>query len=332
MKRTAATLIVVFSLGAGEQPVQETPQKNARPEPVVVYVSYEDQDYLPSLFTGFTRETGIPVSVRHRPERQIVDEVVEKRGSTPADVLLTRSVHGVWRAADEGALRPLQSDEVPGAVPDWLRDPDNYWTAIGLSSIEVVCNAQSPADCASVVNYQDLGKPEFRGRLCLSVSSLAANRTLIAALIADHGVRPAELIVRGWIANLALPPFETEAALLEAVESATCGVGVASGPALHDFGWPTDAATWPQPGYVDVAAVGIGRHARSPDAARRLVEWLVEHAAQAAQTDAIGLRPVDPRMAQARQGFPTPESRRNVGVSGLYETDAVKLAERARWR
>ena len=332
MKRTAASLLAVLSLGACEQPVQDAPKQTARPEPVVVYASYEDEDYLPSLFARFTQETGIPVSVRHRPERQIVSEVVEKRGSPPADVLLTRSVHGAWRAADEGALLPLQSDKVPGAVPGWLRDPDDYWTAIGLSSIEVVCNADSRADCDSVVNYQDLGKPEFKGRLCLSESSLAANRTLIAGLIADHGVRPAELIVRGWIANLALPPFETEAALLDAVASGTCSLGVASGPALHAFGWPTDAATWPQPGYLDVTAVGIGRHARNPDAARTLVEWLVEQAAQAAQADAIGLQPVDPRMPQARLGSPAPESKRNVGVSGLYETVAVKLAERARWR
>ena len=32
---------------------------------------------------------------------QIVNEVIEKRGSPPADVLLTRSVLGAWRAADE---------------------------------------------------------------------------------------------------------------------------------------------------------------------------------------------------------------------------------------
>ena len=326
MKKLAAVAFAAFALVACERPVEQTPGSTSRPEPVVVYASFEDENYLPSLFAGFTRETGIPVTVRHRAEGQIVSEVIEKRGSPPADVLLTRSAHGIWRASDEGALRPLQSEAVPAGVPGWLRDPDGYWTAIGFSPAQVACSTERQEDCDAVEAYEDLARPEFRGRLCLSASSLAINRTVIAGLIADHGLRPAELIVRGWVANLALPPFESRAALLQAVEAGTCRLAVVSGFAVHDFDRPTIATTWPQPGYFDVVAVGINRHARSPDSARRLVEWLVEDAAQAAQYEAIGLRPVD-----AGLPFPPPEGTRNANAVGLYETDAIKLAERARW-
>lgn len=332
MKQAAASLLVLLSLGACERPAPEPPAPGTRPEPLVVYASYEDENYLPSLFAEFTRETGIPVSVRHRPEQQIVAEVIEKRGSPPADVLLTRSVYGVWRAADEGALRPLQSDAVSAVVPGWLRDPDGYWTAIGFSSIDVVCGADSQSDCQAVGAFEDLGNAEFEGRLCLSSSSLAVNRTLIAGLVADYGVRPAELIVRGWIANLALPPHDTEEALLQAIAAGTCSLGVVSGLALHEFGRPAVAATWPQSGYYTVVAVGIGRHARSPDSARRLVEWLVGDRAQAAQFEVSALRPANPAVPAGSFGFTAPEGRGNSGVFGLYESDAVKLAERARWR
>ncbi|MDH3587232.1 MAG: ABC transporter substrate-binding protein [Gammaproteobacteria bacterium] len=331
MRRAAACLLAMLALCACERPAVEAPRETARPEPVVVYASYEDQNYLPSLFAEFTREIGIPVSVRHRPEQQIVNEVIEKRGSPPADVLLTRSVHGVWRAADEGALRPLQSETVSGFAPGWLRDPDGYWTAIGFSTLDVVCNASSGADCDAAAAYENLGQAEFRGQLCLSSSSLAINRTLIAGLIADHGVRPAELIVRGWMANLALPPHETEEALLEAVEAGTCGLGIVSGLAFQDFSGSTVVSSWPQRGYFNVVAVGIGRHARSPDSARRLVEWLVDRGAQAAQYAATGLRPVNPDVPAHPFEFPAPVERRNAGIAGAHESDAVKLAERARW-
>jgi iron(III) transport system substrate-binding protein len=330
MRRTAGFLLALAALSACDRPAPEAPRETARPEPVVVYASYEDRNYLPSLFAGFTRETGIPVTVRHRPEEQIVSEVIEKRGSPPADVLWARSVHGAWRAADEGALRPLQSDSVSGLVPPWLRDPDGYWSAVGFSTIDVVCSADIQGDCESVRAYEDLGNPEFRGRLCLSLSSLPVNRTLIAGLIADHGVRPAELIVRRWVANLAVPPRETEQDLLQDVAAGTCGLAVVSGLAIHEFGVPTMVATWPQPGYLDVTAVGIGRHARSPDAARRLVEWLVANDAQAAQYKAIGLRPVSPGVSVPPLEFPNAE-RRHAGVAGIHEADAVRLAERARW-
>ena len=324
MSNRGFLLVSVLVLYACEQPAGGPATLESRPEPVVVYASYTDENYLPSLFAQFTRDTGIPVTLRHRPESQLVSEVIENRGSPPADILLTRSVHGVWQAADEGALLPLQSEKIPGIVPDWLRDPDGYWTATGFATIDVVCSANSRVDCNVVGTFEDLGKPELRSRLCLSSSSLAVNRTLIANLVADHGVRPAEIILRGWIANLALPPFGTEEALLQAIEAGNCGIGVVSALAFHRFDRPTVAARSPQPGYVDVEAAGIGRHARSPDAARRLIEWFVTNEVQVALPQASGLKP-------ANAAAPA-DSFRNAGIAGAYEVDAVKLAERASWR
>ena len=332
MRGRVLCLTAVLVLCACEKPAVEPVERENRPEPVVVYASYADEDYLPSLFAKFTRETDIPVTVRHREERQNVSEVIEKRGSPAADVLLTRSVHGVWLAADEGALLPLQSETITGSVPDRLRDPDGYWTAIGFAPINVVCSANSQVDCSEIAKYEDLGKPAFNSRVCLSSSSLSVNRSLIANLIADHGVRPAEIIVRGWIANLALPSFESEQALLQAIEAGTCAVGVVSGLAFHRFGRPTVAATLPQPGYVDVEAVGIGRHARSPDAARKLVEWLVAHEAQAAHSAGSGLLPANVALLEDPYKALASEGERNAGIAGAYDVDAVKLAERAAWR
>jgi iron(III) transport system substrate-binding protein len=331
MMRLAPLLLAVLVLGACERPAPEGPAGVERLEPVVVYASFEDENYLPALFAEFTHATGIPVTVRHRPEHQIVAEVIEKRGAPPADLLLTRSVRGVWRTSDEGALRPLQSGEIARVVPAWLRDPDGYWTAIGFEPIHVVCGADNPQDCESIAAYQDLGKPGFRGRVCLSAAALAVNRTLVAGLIADHGVRPAELIVRGWVANLAFPPFESEAALLQALDAGRCGVAVVSGLALHAFSGLTVAATWPQPGYFGVVAVAINRHARSPDAARRLADWLLGGSAQAQQFAATGLQPANPDVAAGPSVFPAAEGMHNAGVFGRHEPDAVKLAERARW-
>lgn len=331
MRKLAAIAAAALVLGACERPAEETPGLAARPEPVVVYASFEDETYLPSLFADFTRETGIPVTVRHRPEHQIVGEVIANKGSPPADLLLTRSVHGIWRAADDGALRPLQSQGIADAVPGLLRDPDGYWTAIGFTSIDVVCSAEHQEDCDAVEAYEDLGKPEFEARLCLSAPAFAVNRTLIAGMIADHGLRPAELIVRGWIANLALPPFDSEAALLRAVEEGTCGLAVVSSLAFYDFSRPAVAATRPRPGYFDVVAVGINRHARSPDTARRLAEWLAGPLAQAAQFAAIGLFPVNPAVPAGGFGFTSSNERHNAAVFGLHEADALRLAERARW-
>ena len=91
-----------------------------RPEPVIVYAAEDSMSRLPGAFEEFTRLTGIHVTVRQRDAATIVSDVVNNHGSPPADVLLTPSVYGGWKAADEGALRPL-GIETPGDVRKTLR-------------------------------------------------------------------------------------------------------------------------------------------------------------------------------------------------------------------
>jgi iron(III) transport system substrate-binding protein len=133
------------------------PAHDSRPEPVVVYAAYSDENYLPELFSGFTRETGIPVTVRHRDEEQNISDVIGNSGSPRADVLLARTVQGIWRAADEGALLPLRSAAVEKNIPEILRDPDGYWVAAG---VELAVIASKAGDVVPVAGYGNLIDPK----------------------------------------------------------------------------------------------------------------------------------------------------------------------------
>ena len=178
--------IALSTSGCGDR---EVDPKNIepRPEPVVVYADYEDKSYLPTLFADFTHETGIRVTVKTATPDIIVSNVIEDRGSPPADLILTPTVIGVWRAADEGALLPLRSELVKETVPESFRDPDGYWVAVGFQTALIVLSTnEGLAD--GVTHYEDLAKPEFKGKLCLSSSTLPENRSLIAMLIGKHGV------------------------------------------------------------------------------------------------------------------------------------------------
>ena len=77
--------------------------------PVVVYANAEDESLLLTWFAEFTDETGIPVTVKYGDSSANTDAVIANTGLPPADVLLTNSVADIWRAADEGALRPLRT-------------------------------------------------------------------------------------------------------------------------------------------------------------------------------------------------------------------------------
>ena len=304
---------------ACEKPAAVQPEAN--PEPVVVYAAYADEEYLRALFDAFTRETGVRVTLRHASEDQNVRDVIGNTGSPAADVLLTAAVSGIWTAADEGALRPLQSPVIEKSVPAVLRDPDGYWVA---TAAELGVTAARLGTAEGVSDLAELADPAFAGKLCLSISTNAINRGVIAALIADHGTRPAELIVRGWMRNLARPPYASEAQLLAAIAAGSCSLGLVSEKAARNARMEI---LLPEPAVAAIQAAGIARHARSPEAAKRLIEWFIGADVQLAHAEARGHFAVNPGAMD--EEFP---DIRHPSIAGAYDLDAARLAERVGWR
>ncbi len=306
-----------------------TPEQSAEEQPalesVVVYAAYSDREYLPALFEGYTKETGVAVIVRYGDTPGIVDDVIDSRVSPLADLLLVHSVAEIWRAAEEGALRPIYSAFVHDSVPTWLRDPDEYWVALSYQTA-VLAYDPDVVSVAELSGFEVLAEARFRGHVCLSSSSLPINRTVIATLIDEIGIRNTELTVRGWVANLATPPFDTEAELLRAFQSGDCSIGIVSSQAAALAAQNIEDSRieifTPAVNYSDIEGIGIARHARNPDGALALLEWLLseriqtQHSSHTLVYAAIGAA----------------NDTKNVSLVARHSEEAQKLAERARYR
>jgi iron(III) transport system substrate-binding protein len=313
----AMTLLLVSC-----EPTATTPVSSSTSNPVVVYASYEDESYLPDFFNAFTESTGIRVVVRHT--NSAVDEVIADHGSPPADVLLTREAVGVWRAADEGALRPLGPGDREKRSPEWSRDPDGYWAAISLRPSLLVYDSRV-ADLEVPASYEELADERFRGQLCLSSSSATTNRTVIAMLINEMGERPAEIVVRGWLRNLAMSVFSTDDELLQAIESAQCTMGIVASDSYSALARDSDyvrSADFVQL-YANIEGVGIARHSRNPEAALELIDWMLSDVAQARHS--AGRLTVSVTDSAGQQSI----SRENISAVAAHNEGASKLAERA---
>jgi iron(III) transport system substrate-binding protein len=105
--------------------------------------------------------------------------------------------------------------------------------------------------------------------------------------------------------------YESESELLQAISSGHCEIGIASNSAAaaYDLATHSPAAT-----IADVDGVGIGRHARNPEGALKLVEWLFAELPMSTfdSVDAAG--------------------QKNVSLVAWHFEEAVKLAERAHYR
>jgi len=317
MRMSRLLLFSALLVGCGsETPSDATSEERTAP-PLTVYSSYADTTYLPTLFADFTKQTGIPVVVRHRTDADNLAGMAAKSGSQPADLLLTGSVDAIVQAAEEGLLRPLPATLSLDDVPAALRDPDEFWTALTFDEVVVYHDRsiELPADFAVLADYR------YRGSLCLSSSDSALNRAMIAHLIAKRGERDAELVVRGWVNNFAIPPLKDDGEVIDAIEEQRCRIGLVSNSAVNEN---TDAPLrFVRPAAFDIEAVGIGRHAQSPDDAAKLIAWLLEAEVQTSHAENVRRYPVI-----------VPEKTAVIGDGDVTRAaflipDAIRLAERA---
>src|SRR5690606_7559098 len=64
--------------------------------------------------------------------------------------------------------------------------------------------------------------------LCLRTSKQTYTQSLVAMMIAKHGVQKAEAIAKGWVDNLAVDVFTNDNSLLKAIAAGQCDVGIAN--------------------------------------------------------------------------------------------------------
>ncbi|MCK9562949.1 MAG: extracellular solute-binding protein [Bacteroidales bacterium] len=312
-------------------------------EQVVVYSARNEQLIKP-LFDAYEKETGVKVRFLTDKEGPLMARLKAEGANTPADLLLTVDAGNLWQAAQSGLLRPFESSALQDSIPAHLRDPDNHWVGLSVRARTLVYNSDrvNPQELST---YAALADPEWKSRLCLRTSNKVYNQSLVAMLIAEEGEPEAERIVRGWVANLATPPFADDTAALQAVAAGQCDVTIVNtyylGRLLRDNPNLPLQIFWPNQDveesgvHVNISGAGITRHAKNPEGALKLLEWLASATAQdsfagenleyPARTD-VPVAPLVANWGEFRQ------SPLNVAFAGAHQADAVRLMDRAGYR
>ena len=298
MRTSAAFVFVVLLAGCGDKPP---------PGHVVIYAHDGTREQrIEEMLAEFTVETGVLVTIKFGASAELTDAVIGKQDTPRADILLTAGAADIWRAADNGALRPLP-EETRQHVPAFLQDPDGYWIAATAGSPVIV--VAEDASTFVLDGLGDLGGTEFKDRLCLSSSALPGSRALVAALIESNDNKTIERMVRRWVHNLARRPFESDAELVDAVRSGACELAVLTANTRHD----SLARFWPsaEPRSFHIDGIGVARHATDADAAQQLVAWVADRQGARVYDDVEYI---------------------HAGVAGWRDEEARLLVERAGYR
>jgi len=310
--------------------------------PLIVYAAMPPSRVQPIL-DAYTAETGKKVQLGPA-DIELSLTTFDTIGALPAaDLYLAQSLADLWYVAEMDGFRPTFSESIESGIPAALRDPESRWTALASSVRFVVYNSGrvSADELATVNDYAALGVDRWRGKLCLSSSSVPGNRTLVAFLIRQFDLREAEIIVRRWGANLATDVFDDDAGLIAAISDGQCAIGIAgsSAFALHiaaSAGSPiavhrfADSAEM----IVDVSGGGVTRHAHNPGEAADLLEWLTTsapnalYAALGREFPANADSPSTPAIESWRDAVSEPAP---LSALAFLHGDAALLVERAKY-
>ena len=310
-------------------------------EEVVVYSSRKEHLIKP-LFERFTAQTGIEVRYLTDKAGPLIQRLAAEGRRTPADLLITVDAGNLWQAAQKGVLAKTESPLLNANVPPELRDPQGRWYGLSKRARTIVYSTER-VQPSEITSYEALAEPQWRGRLCLRTSKKVYNQSLVATLIARHGQDKAEQVVRGWVDNLAVAPFSNDTKTMQGILAGQCDIGVVN---TYYFGRLQKkdpglklALAWPNQGgsgvHINVSGAGITRHAKHPEAAKKLLEWL---SSADAQGDFAGLNmeyPVNPQvepsdLVQAWGDFQGDTL--NVSEAGRLQADAIRLMDRAGYR
>ena len=308
---------------------------------IVVY-SARNEHLIKPIFDIYTEKTGIKINYVTGEAGALLERIQAEGVNTPADMLLTVDAGNLWQAAKTGVLQPVDSEALNANIPTNLRDPQNLWFGLSVRARTIVYNTNSAA-LGKLSTYEALADDDWKGKLVLRTSKKVYNQSLVAALIADHGVEKAEEIVRGWVANLAVDPFSNDT---KAIEAVAAGIGEATVVNTYYFGrlikekpelpvaifWPNQKTSGV---HQNVSGAGITANAKNREEAVKLLEWLSSEEAQG-QFAALNMEyPVNPRVGSdsvvaAWGDFKG--SQLNVAKYGELQAEAIKLMDRAGYK
>jgi iron(III) transport system substrate-binding protein len=291
-------------------------------------------------FKDFEKATGKKLELRGGTAPELFERLKSEGSDTPADLLVTTDLANLWRAKEAGLLEPVDTKALERNVPQAFRDPDHDWWGMSLR-IRTPMRSTERVSAGAIKHYEDLGKPQFKGKLCLRTSNNEYNQSLVADMLAKRGRAATTRLLRGWMAN---DPqiLGSDVDVLKAIDAGRCDVGLTNhyylGRILKDDPSFPVAPAWPdQDGagaHTNLSGVGLVKGSKHKAAAVKLMEALTAPADQKLilENSEFGVNPRVGPPAHLKSWANVKMDPIDVARAGKLLPDAVKLMQQVGWR
>jgi len=318
------------------------------PTSTVSNISARKEALIKPLLDVYSEEVGVKINLVTGKADALIKRLELEGRNSPADILLTVDVGRLYRAKQAGLLQPIYSKILTESIPENYRDAEGYWFGLSLRS-RVIVYAKNRTSSDSLSTYEALAEPMWKGQLCVRSSSNIYNQSLVASLLAHHGVAVTEKWAKGLVSNFARNPKGGDRDQIKAVAVGQCKLALVNSYYLASMlnsnidrevkaanevalFWPNQAG---RGAHVNISGIGITRSAKHRDDAIRLLEFLTGDAAQQWYAKTNYEYPIREQVSISNYlkqwgGFKADAL--NLSKLGEFNSEAVRLMDRVGWK
>ncbi|MGB1353016.1 MAG: extracellular solute-binding protein [Glaciecola sp.] len=263
---------------------------------------------------------------------------------SPVDIIITTDVGRLARAKSQSLTQPITA-----TLPDYvtLKDQESHWVALTTRNRPIIINPLT-VDADSITSYEDLIKPEFKGRVCIRSSSNIYNQSLVAAMLIQKGEAQTLAWSKGMVENFARRPKGGDRDQIKAVVSGVCDIAVANTyylAAMRNADETTQAIAnqvkviWPNQSnrgvHLNISGISVAKHAKNTLAANLLIEYMLQKDAQSWYANTNHEYPVDPSIewSDTLKAMGTFKHETiELNQVGELNGQALRIMDKAGWR
>ena len=235
------------------------------------------EKYASQIFAQFTKDTGIKVNFLRFSTGEALARLTAEKGNPQVDVLLGGPADMYAAGVTEGILeayRPADSDAISSAY----RDPNNYWTGIGLIPLCFLTNTKflEKNKMQAPTKWADLLDPRYKTNLQMADARTSGTATeRIYSLVKVMGEDEAFKFQKAMNANVQM---YTKSGAGGAMPIATgqCASGIfyiVDALDIQQQGYPV-TITYPEDGVsFGIEATGVVKGGKNNAEAKKFVDW-----------------------------------------------------------
>jgi len=245
------------------------------------------------LLEKFQNETGIQVNLITAKSDALIKRIESEGKSSPADIFITVDVGRLDRAKKMDLLQEVKIDSIKNKISSNYIDKDFKW--VGLSKrIRTIVYSKQNVIKSDIDNFEDLAKDKWGKRICVRSSNNIYNQSLIASVIANHGEKKAEEIVKNIVGNFARKPSGNDRAQISAVAKGECDIAIVNHYYYILMLNSKDSANKKaadkvnilflnqgnRGSHVNISGIGVAKYSKNVNNANKLIEFLLNKDSQ----------------------------------------------------